>query len=424
MVEKIVVSQGEGLPEESVRCFDEDHSFMNVLVRTIVWLLIGIFMPSHGSSVEIPDPLELLTATIDSSEDAHVQASLLQGMLLGLEGRRRVACPKGWTELSAKLAKSDDALVRKRALALSQIFGDDRAVSRALQTIKDAKVSAADRRTALRLLLNQQNQEASQLLASLIEDSVMILDAIRGYAIVQNDEAPDVLLERYPRMNQEQQRAVVETLASRKVYAVALLDALRREQVACDDVPAQVARALDDMLGKQFTDVFGDVREIAKDRTQLLAKYKKLCSPSAVAAAEASRGRVVFQKTCAACHMLYGEGGKVGPDLTGSNRANLDYILLNSVDPSYDVPDAYKTVSVLTIDGRVVNGVLAEEDATRIVLKTPEQPRVVIAKEDIDVRKVSPKSMMPDGQLDRMKQQDVLDLIKYLRTTRQVEIPQ
>ncbi len=122
--------------------------------------------------------------------------------------------------------------------------------------------------------------------------------------------------------------------------------------------------------------------------------------------------------------MLYGEGGKVGPDLTGSNRANLDYILLNSVDPSYDVPDAYKTVSVLTIDGRVVNGVLAEEDATRIVLKTPEQPRVVIAKEDIDVRKVSPKSMMPDGQLDRMKQQDVLDLIKYLRTTRQVEIPQ
>ena len=138
----------------------------------------------------------------------------------------------------------------------------------------------------------------------------------------------------------------------------------------------------------------------------------------------ASRGRVVFQKTCAACHMLYGEGGKVGPDLTGSNRANLDYILLNSVDPSYDVPDAYKTVSVLTIDGRVVNGVLAEEDATRIVLKTPEQPRVVIAKEDIDIRKVSPKSMMPDGQLDRMKQQDVLDLIKYLRTTRQVEIPQ
>jgi cytochrome c oxidase cbb3-type subunit I/II len=100
----------------------------------------------------------------------------------------------------------------------------------------------------------------------------------------------------------------------------------------------------------------------------------------------------------------------------------LDYILLNSVDPSYDVPDAYKTVSVLTVDGRVVNGVLAEEDSARIVLKTAEQPRVVIAKEDIEVRKVSPKSMMPDGQLDQMEKQDVIDLIKYLRTTEQVEL--
>jgi len=130
----------------------------------------------------------------------------------------------------------------------------------------------------------------------------------------------------------------------------------------------------------------------------------------------------VFQKTCAACHKLYGEGGKVGPDLTGSNRANLDYILLNSVDPSYDVPDAYRTTSVVTVDGRLVNGVLAEEDPARIVLKTPEQARVVLAKDDIEFRRVLPQSMMPDGQLDQMKKQEVLDLIKYLRTTEQVEL--
>jgi putative heme-binding domain-containing protein len=120
--------------------------------------------------------------------------------------------------------------------------------------------------------------------------------------------------------------------------------------------------------------------------------------------------------------LLYGEGGLVGPDLTGSNRANLDYILLNSIDPSYDVPDSYKTVQILTNDGRVVNGVLAEEDAVRVVLKTAEQPRVVVAKEDILTRKLSNLSMMPDGQLDNMKPQEVVDLIKYLRTTKQVEM--
>jgi cytochrome c oxidase cbb3-type subunit I/II len=177
------------------------------------------------------------------------------------------------------------------------------------------------------------------------------------------------------------------------------------------------------MLGDRFIKIYGDVKVMAADKNQAIARYKKICNPNAVAAANASRGRVVFAKTCAACHTLYGEGGAVGPDLTGSNRANLDYILLNSVAPSDDVPEAYRTVSVLTFDGRVVNGVLAEEDASRIVLKTPEEPRLVIAKADIEQRRVSPLSMMPDGQLDQLEKQQVLDLIKYLRTTQQVELP-
>ena len=99
----------------------------------------------------------------------------------------------------------------------------------------------------------------------------------------------------------------------------------------------------------------------------------------------------------------------------------LDYILLNSVDPSYDVPDGYKMVLIQTHDGRLLNGVIAEEDANRVILKTVEQPQIVISKDDIAARKVSTKSMMPDGQLEQMKPQEVVDLIKYLRTTEQVE---
>ncbi len=387
-----------------------------------VLTFVLVSTPSVSDAVDETEPFALLVETLESSDDPSVRAALLKGMLSGLEGRRNVAAPKDWTKLSDKLAASENAAVRERALALSQIFGDQTAVAQSLASVIDPAIDAGQRRATLSLLLNQQNRDASNLLKSLIDEPAMTLSAIRGYAIVENKDATSVLLSRFSKLEPQQQRAVIETLASRKVYAEALLEALQSKQISRDDIPTQVARSLSEMLGQRFTKVFGTVRAVAGDRERLLAKYKEWCSPAAIAAADASRGRAVFAKTCAACHRLYGEGGEVGPDLTGSNRANLDYILLNSVDPSYDVPDAYKTVSVLTVDGRAVNGVLAEEDSARIILKTSEQPRVVIAKDDIEVRKVSPKSMMPDGQLDQMEKQQVIDLIKYLRTTEQVEM--
>ena len=393
---------------------------------TIFMLLGLLFLQGAGEDVVASNDVEsfqLVVTAVGATTDTSVQAALLKGMLLGLEGRRSVRAPEGWSTLSNTLACSTSASVRQHALALSQIFGDTVAVASALECVQDSSVAAAQRCSTLSLLLGQQNQEASQLLKVLIDEPALTLSAIRGYAVVRNDEAPAVLISRYSKLNAQQQRAVVETLASRKAYAEALLEALKMNQIQPSAVPVQVARSLKNLLGKKFTDVYGALPVVGAEREHLIKKYKKLCKPSAVAAADASRGRAVFQKTCAACHVLYGEGGNVGPELTGANRANLDYILLNSVYPSLDVPHAYRTVSVLTVDGRVVNGVLAEEDGTKIVLRTPEQPRVVIAKEDIDFRKISPQSMMPDGQLDAMKPQEVIDLVKYLRTTEQVELP-
>lgn len=368
------------------------------------------------------DPLWLITQTLGKTQNTETRKALLRGMLRGLAGRRNVAPPAGWTEVNASLSASTDQELRELSRQLSQIFGDRNASAQALATVKDTKAAVGTRRSALRSLLNQQNQEASYLLERLLDEPPLAIDAIRGFATVENATAPAILLERFESMPAGQRRAVVETLSSRKRYAVFLLDAVKRKAIPREEIPAHVARSLNILLGEQFVKVFGKVKPIAQDRAKLMAKYRSLLTADAVAKADAPRGRAIFKKTCASCHLLYGEGAKIGPDLTGSNRANLDYILLNSVDPSYDVPDAYKMVTIATNDGRVLNGIIAEEDASRVVLKTVEQPRVTIAKEDIDIRKVSPKSMMPDGQFEKMKPQELLDLIKYLRTTEQVEI--
>jgi putative heme-binding domain-containing protein len=396
--------------------------------RSFVFLMLLtsliVYTPDPLSAVDEQESLSLLVKTLDAIDDPAVQTALLQGMLNGLDGRRNVPAPTVWLKVGAKLAKSDNAKVRELVSRLSQIFGDEAAMQRALATVQDRSSQLDARRRALHSLLVQKNKSVSALLEQLLDEPELRLDAIRGYAAIQNERAPEILLRRYMKSTSQHRQAIIETLATRRKYAESLLAAIIAEQISRDDIPSHVARSLSVILGDSFVKVYGEVQQLSVDRTKQIKKYKELLGSPDFANADPASGRLIFKETCAACHTLYGTGGKIGPDLTGSNRANLDYILLNSIDPSYDVPLGYKMVIIQTVDGRVLNGVIAEENAQRIILKTVQQPTVVILKSDIEARKISPKSMMPDGQLDKLKPQEVMNLIKYLQTTEQVELAQ
>ena len=138
--------------------------------------------------------------------------------------------------------------------------------------------------------------------------------------------------------------------------------------------------------------------------------------------ADASRGRAVFQKNCAACHTLFDNGGKIGPELTGSQRANLDYVLENVIDPSAVVAKEYQVTIITTKDGRTINGIIKREDARSLTVQTPND-LLTIATEDIEDKKRSPLSLMPDGVLPNLKDDEVRDLIMYLRSPMQVPLP-
>ena len=388
-------------------------------ILCLTWMLMTL-APTPMQADE-SGQLEIMVKALSRIKSEAAQVNILRGMLGGLSGRRDVPTPKSWPALNAKLNASENSDLRNLARQLSQIFGDESANQAALVTLRDATAEPGARRSALKSLLGQRHPDVPAVLEDLLGQSLS-LEAIRAYAFYDYAKAPVILLGRYQKFDPIARRAVVETLASRKSYARSLLKALGRGKVEKKEVPAYVARSLKSLLGGDFEKVYGKVLEISVDKGKLMAQYKaKVLSP-AMGKADASRGRAIYQRACAACHVMYGEGGKIGPELTGSNRADIDYLLLNVIDPNYDVPDGYRLVTITSKSGQVFAGNVAEEDDSKIVLTMVGQ-KSVIAKADVKSRTTAKISLMPEGLLLTLKDNEFLDLVQYLRTEKQVHPP-
>ena len=154
----------------------------------------------------------------------------------------------------------------------------------------------------------------------------------------------------------------------------------------------------------------------------MIAEYKGRLTGDVLASADRSRGRAVFSKTCAACHTLFDAGGKIGPELTGSQRNNLDYVLSNVLDPAAVLAKDYQMHQFVTSDGRVLSGIVKGEDDNAISVQTATE-LVVVPKAEIESRRETANSMMPDGLLPSLSADEVRDLVGYLASPSQVPLP-
>jgi putative heme-binding domain-containing protein len=141
-----------------------------------------------------------------------------------------------------------------------------------------------------------------------------------------------------------------------------------------------------------------------------------MLTPAAILEANANKGDLVFQKSCGSCHKMYGNGGNIGPELTGSNRSNLDYFLFNVLNPSGEIQDDYKLVVITTRDGRTYSGNVIAENDRQVTMRIVGKESSKINKSEIQSREVMPTSLMPVGILETLQENEVLDLVKYLQT--------
>ena len=199
--------------------------------------------------------------------------------------------------------------------------------------------------------------------------------------------------------------------------------AVAAKKVSSPDISAETVRVLRSLgnaeLDKQIAELWGVVRESAEDRKKLIAEWKgKLTAPYRVAP-DVNLGRAIFTKTCVNCHTLYAVGGKVGPEITGANRGNIDYLLENILDPSSVIPKDYAATRIVTTDDRTLIGIVKSEVNGVLTLLT-ERETLTIPATDVASKKPSELSMMPDDILKQVNEDEFRALIAYLQTQAQV----
>jgi putative heme-binding domain-containing protein len=225
-----------------------------------------------------------------------------------------------------------------------------------------------------------------------------------------------ILLNLYDALEAEFKPRVIEVLTSRKGWSKDLLTAIDKQQLPATALNANQVRKLlslgDKDLAALVTKTWGSVRTERDPLREgvILSQRTVIRSLNG----DPHKGQELFKKLCGQCHKMHGEGQEVGPDITVNGRGNFEQLLSNVFDPSLVIGASYQARTVVTEDGRVLSGLLVEDNDQRIVLKQQGGKLETIARKDVDEVTVSPLSLMPEGIEKQYPPQEIADLFAFL----------
>ncbi|MFM7075550.1 MAG: c-type cytochrome, partial [Planctomycetaceae bacterium] len=355
----------------------------------------------------------------------------LAGLVAGWRGRHRREAPPGWEDVRAAVATIPEDDPRRTAIVddaarLDALFGDARGTARLVAVARDPALPAARRAGAIDALVDVRAGESAAIARESLAEPDLALAAIRGLLAAGAEEDAAVLLAALPRLEGQARDAALSALASRAAWGVALLEAIDRGDLPRDDLTALVARQLaglgDAALRARVAALAGPRNEAGPNGPRAEAvpngragieAWRERLAPDRLARADVAAGREVWSRHCAGCHRLHGDGGALGPDLTGSGRHDLDYLLANLVTPSATVSPDYRMKQLVLADGRVLSGIVARRTADTVVLRTPTGEETVPVA-DVEETVDGGVSLMPEGILDRVGERGAADLVRFL----------
>ena len=317
------------------------------------------------------------------------------------------------------LAKGDHPLAFDAAL-LAALWKDKEALAVVRQVVASGRETNERRAQGLAVLLTARDDKALKLAADLLADREADI-ALRTTVLsaLGRSDSPQVatlVLGSYGKYEPELQPKAIELLTQRPAWSKSLLQAIGAGKIPASVLNAnQVARlqaSPDEELKKLIADKWGTIRtDRNPQREQVVAEMRKFLSTHP---GNAEKGTAIFQKVCGQCHKIHGQGQEVGPDITANGRASYEQLLSNVFDPSLVIGAAYQARQVVTADGRVLTGLVSEENDQRVVLKLQGGKVETMAREEIDEMTVSPLSMMPEGLEKQLTPEELSDLFAFL----------
>jgi putative membrane-bound dehydrogenase-like protein len=377
---------------------------------------------ARKQSEEINDLLQVLSA-IKGPDGPDAQIQALTGLVEGL-GRGTQSTKVALRDEKALAALLEGPSREVKLLALraagSMQLHDAPAVRgayrSALATGLDPRHTVAERRDALELLRGADASEVRPLQRLLTprEPLELQLAAIQALSDTGGPGVVPVLLKELKGQTPRAQAAILDALCSRKERLPLLLDAIEKGVVDASSLPlarqTQLLEAPDSDIRTRARRLLA-TRATSEDRKKVLERYQA----SLRLRPELKRGKEVFEQQCMKCHQLNGSGLAVGPDLAAIQNRPDESLLIDILDPSSTITVGHKSYQIVTTNGKVYIGVLAEETATSVTLRREKGEQDIILRKDIDEMVASAKSLMPDGIEKEISLQDMANLLGYLR---------
>ena len=339
---------------------------------------------------------------------------LMAGFEAAYEGRTIANLP---AELATAMAKAGSASPTVR---LRQ--GDAAAVAEALTLVGDEKADASKRQQLIVLFGSLNQPTCVPVLLKVVKESRN--DALRSAALgtLQSYGTPEIgssVLGLYKDMSDQVREVAQSLLASRRSWAEAFLMAIDGGQIDKQTVSEPTVRKLllheSPKIAELCKKHWGELSGPSAD--EMRVQIEKLIGTISTGSGNPYQGKALYSQNCGKCHVLFTQGGKVGPELTNYKRDDLRGMLLNVVNPSAEIREGFENYIVRTNDGRTLTGFIADQDANVVVLKGADGQGVSLPREEIEDMRVSRQSLMPEGQLKVLTDQQIRDLFAYLRAT-------